>query len=142
MKMIKLPGWRYYLDEVNHDSLDVNKAGKWMFFYRGPEAQKFAEDKCRLAVEQNIVCEAKVSDNPVEGVSCYYLSYDDIAGHKRVIQYFLENNMINRTKTGRLYNISFKLDQQTSAGEYGLDFKATIKLEDFVDLNTGKWLKT
>ena len=140
MKLIKLPGWRYYLDEVNHDSLDINKAGKWMFFYRGPEAHKFAEDMCRKAVEQNVVCEAKVSDNHIEGVSCYYLSYDDIVGHKRVIQYFLDNNMISRTKSGRFYNISFKLDQQTSAGEYGTGYKATIKLEDFIDLNTGKWI--
>lgn len=52
----------------------------------------------------------------------------------------LENNLIRRTKTGRLYNISFKFDDQTLAGEYGSDFEGKIKLEQFVDLNTGEFI--
>ena len=58
-----------------------------------------------------------------------------------IFDFFLENKLIRRTKTGRLYNISFKFDEQTRAGEYGSDFKAEIKLEKFVDLDTGEWLK-
>ena len=46
-----------------------------------------------------------------------------------------------KTKTGRLYNISFKFDDQTRAGEYGADFKGAIKLAQFIDLNTGEWIK-
>ena len=38
-----------------------------------------------------------------------------------------------------LYNISFKYDNQTRAGEYGSDFTGEIKLEHFVDLKTGKF---
>ena len=52
---------------------------------------------------------------------------------------FLDNNLIKRTKTGRLYNISFKYDDQTRAGEYGNEFKASIKLDDFLDLYTAEW---
>lgn len=48
--------------------------------------------------------------------------------------------MIRKTKSGRLYNISFKFDKQTDAHLYGKDFKGTIKLDQFIDLNTGEFL--
>lgn len=47
---------------------------------------------------------------------------------------------MRRTKVGRLYNIPFKFDAQTYAGEYGDDFHAKICLADFVDLDTGEFL--
>ena len=60
--------------------------------------------------------------------------------HKKVIQFFMSNDMIQKTKTGKLYNISFKLDDQTRAGEYGESYSGNIKLEQFLDLQTGEWL--
>ena len=141
MRLIKVPGWHYYVDELNYENLNTDKVGKWMFFYKGAEGHKYAEEKCQKAVEQGIVYETKVSDNILEGVSCYYLNLDDMARHKAVIQYFLDNNMISKTKSGKLYNISFKLDKQTMAGDYGVDFKPVLKLEEFINLNTGKWIR-
>lgn len=35
---------------------------------------------------------------------------DDIDGHRRDIEFFLKNNLIRKTKKGKLYNISFKND--------------------------------
>ena len=64
-----------------------------------------------------------------------------MTAHKKVIAFFLENDLVRRTKSGKLYNISFKLDVQTIAGQYQNDFKAAVKLADFVDLTTGKWLR-
>lgn len=49
--------------------------------------------------------------------------------------------MIQKTKSGRFYNISFKLDAQTRAGEYGEGYNGNIKLEQFLDLQTGEWLE-
>lgn len=57
-----------------------------------------------------------------------------------MINYFMANNMIPKTKTGKLYNISFKLDNQTRADEYGDDFVAELKLADLLDLVSGEWL--
>ena len=48
--------------------------------------------------------------------------------------------MIRKTKKGKLYNISFKHDSQTLAGEYGEDYHPDIKLEEFVNLETGEWI--
>ena len=59
--------------------------------------------------------------------------------HKRTIAFMLENNLIKKTKSGKLYNLSFKLDNQTRAGQYGSDFKSEIKLSNFIDLYTGEW---
>ena len=74
-----------------------------------------------------------------QGVACFYCDYNDEAAHKRILKYFIENNLIRKTKSGKLYNISFKLDEQTENGEYGKDFKGAIKLDRFVDLTTGKF---
>lgn len=135
MKSIELNGWIYYFDE-DVINLDSAKIGKWMYFFRDVE---FASHICKEAVDRMVVHETKHTDNQ-EGVACFYLNCDDIDGHKKIITFFLENNLIRRTKTGRLYNISFKLDEQTRYGEYGSDFKGEIKLDDFINLDTGDWI--
>ena len=126
--------WVYFLSE-KHKVIDESKCGKWMYFFKDRE---FATELCQKAVNNDICTLAKHSDDE-SGVCCFYIDGEDISAHKRVIQFFLDNNLIKRTKTGRLYNISFKFDNQTRSGEYGNDFKGIIKLEDFLDLYTGEW---
>ena len=106
-----------------------------MYFFND---KTFAASICQKAVKGGVVQEAKHS-NAERGVACFYIEYDDVQAHKRVLQFMLENNLIQKTKAGKLFNISFKLDDQTRAGEYGADFKAEIKLADFIDLYTGEW---
>lgn len=136
MKTVKQHGWVFYIG--NDNELDSEKVGKWMYFFND---RKFAERICTEAVEQGIVVESKHSDNN-EGVACFYLNCDDLEGHKKVISYFLVNDLIRRTKAGKLYNISFKRDEQTSLLEYGNGFKSEIKLTKFIDLTTQKWIIT
>ena len=150
MKVIENIAWIFYVSE--NASFDHNKVGKWMYFFRNDSDMDYISKLCSNAVEQGIVAEAKHTNPSLfdldgdegyeNGVCCFYINCDDIEGHKRILSYFLENNMIQRTKTGRIYNISFKLDNQTRAGEYGSDFKGTLKLADFIDLNTGQWIYT
>ena len=139
MKIIDVPGWRYFVG--NDAALDSNKVGKWMYFFRGLNGQQFAEEMCRKAVEDGIITESKRGDNPAGGVACFYLNCDDEAAHKRIISFLIEHNMIRKTKAGKLYDISFKLDQQTTAGEYGKDFQSEIKLSAFINLYTGEWIR-
>ena len=134
MKVLREVAWVYYMgDNIN---LDHDKSGKWMYFF---DDKNFVANICEEVVKKNIVVESKHS-NAEEGVACFYLNYDDIERHKKIILYFIENNLIRRTKSGKLYNISFKLDNQTREGKYGKEFKSDIKLSNFVDLNTGEWL--
>ncbi len=137
MEVLDFGGWRFFIGDDSN--FIKGKVGKWMYFFRDQEGRKFTEERCREVVEKEIVQEAKLSIGP-EGVACFYLNIDDIEGHKRIIQYFIDHDMIRRTKTGKLYNISFKLDDQTRAGEYGEDFKAELKLEELINLSTGEWL--
>lgn len=134
MEIIQSRGWVFYIKEGTE--FDDTKVGKWMYFFKDRD---FVSGLCKKAVEDGIVSEAKHSDQ-ADGVACFYLNCDDTEGHKRVISYFLEKDIIQKTKSGRLYNISFKLDTQTLAGEYGDDFKSNITLSDFIDLNTKEWL--
>lgn len=134
MEIIKAGGWVFYVtDEAN--KLDRHRCGKWMYFFSD---KKFVEQICRTAVENNVVVESKHTDAQ-EGVACFYLNIDDMDRHKKVIKFFLENNLIRRTKTGKLYNIAFKLDEQTYKGEYRDAFVSELKLEKLIDLETGEW---
>ena len=127
--------WVVFFDP-DKKQCDKDKAGKWMCFFYNSD---FAENICQKAVDEGIVAQAKHS-NAESGVCCFYVEYDDNAAHKRCIQFFLDNDLIRKTKTGKLYNIPFKLDKQTRSGEYGNDFKAEIKLADFLDPVTREWL--
>ena len=129
--------WVYYIDETKAYDFAEHKVGKWMFFFKDKD---FADRVTKLAVEEGAVVRAKRSNAPT-GVCCFYLNCDDDVRHHKVLSFFLEQGLIPKTKSGRLYNISFKLDDQTLAGEYGLDFHSDIKLSNFVNLDTGKFLK-
>ena len=134
-KAISHGGWVFYVGE-DAESLGA-KCGKWMYFFND---RPFAENICRQAVEQGVVTESKHSDAD-NGVCCFYINGDDTAAHQRLIQFLLDNDLIRKKKDGGLYNISFKFDTQTRAGEYGEEFDSHIKLDQFVDLNTGKMLE-
>lgn len=140
-KEIEFGVWYYYLSG-EEDKLVTEKCGKWMYFF---ENQEFTKDICKKAIDEKVCYECKCTNleakGETKGVACFYLNADDIENHKRVIQFMLDNNLIPKTKSGRFYNNSFKLDSQTQAGEYGSDFEGKIKLESFIDLKTGKWLK-
>jgi len=136
MKVIDYPAWVFYV-ENDIPVFDIDKVGKWMYFFAD---RNRVEKLCISAIEQHIVKECKHS-NADEGVACFYLEDDDIAGHKKVIEFFIKNDMIRRTKVGKYYNISFKHDSQTDAGEYGVKLNTDIKLDCFLDLSSGKWLE-
>ena len=149
MQIISNEAWIFFLaDGYLEEKIDENATmGKWMFFFNS-SCIEAVEDICAKAIEQKVLKECKCSnpdgaefrlyDNS-QGVACFYCDYNDEAAHKRILKYFIENNLIRKTKSGKLYNVSFKLDEQTENGEYGKDFKGAIKLDRFVDLTTGKF---
>ena len=142
MSKLRAWGW-YWFSSGEKGRINWRKCGKWMYFFTD---QDFAISMCEKAIEEGACYECKCSDlekhskKDGSGVICFYLNGDDIDNHKRIITFMLKNDLIKRTKSGRLYNASFKFDDQTMDGEYGSDFKAKIKLEQFVDLDTGEWI--
>lgn len=136
--------WVYYRDPETAKTLDEEKCGKWMYYFNDID---FADKITAQAVKDGIVAEAKhssamsVAARPDKtGVCCFYLNGDDMEGHRKIIRFILDNNLVRKTKSGRYYNISFKFDQQTLAGSYGNLFHGEIRLADFVDLKTGEFL--
>ena len=47
-----------------------------------------------------------------------YINGNDGEGHIRVLRFLLENGLIRKTKSGKLYDISFKYDLQTYVGKH------------------------
>ena len=140
MEKLAYGPWMYF---VNPPAKTSEKRGKWIYSYNFINVE-YAAEICEKAVKEHIVEEAKYTKvKPKDkdtGIVCFYLDIDDLEGHKKIITYMLDNNLIQKTKDGRLYNLSFKLNTQTKSEEYGKDFKAELKLSDLIDLNTGKWL--
>lgn len=140
--MLNYGGWYWFLSG-NEKLLDKDKCGKWMSFF---DDQAFAKKICKKAVSEGVCHECKCTDlkkrKEKTGVICFYQNGDDIENHRRIIRFMMENNLIPKTKAGRFYNISFKFDSQTRAGQYGADFEGKIRLDQFIDLKTGKWLRT
>ena len=115
------PFWSYYIDRKAAPGLDERRCGKWMAFFSGLPR---AEEVCAKAVLSGAVAECKHTSAPIvraekTGVMCFYLNGDDRVAHRRVLSFMIENGLIRKTKTGRLFNIAFKYDDQTRAGEYG-----------------------
>lgn len=136
MKTLNLRGYIFYISD-NWTNHNTEKIGKWMYFFNNKD---FISKICKKAIEENIVDTCKhTNDN--DGVACFYIEYDNLNAHRKVINFFLENNLIPKTKNGSYYDISFKTDEQTLNGEYGNDFKAKMKLHQFIDLKSGKWIK-
>ena len=135
MKNFPFGRWdRYQADEIPEHYR--NKTGKWMLYLN----DAFLADRvCQKAIEQGIVYSCKHLLDLDEGPTCFYCEFDDEEAHKRIIQFMIENRLIDRRQDGRLTNISYKLDQQTRNGEYKETFKAIFKLWDFVDPYTGEW---
>ena len=145
MKISEDFGWVSYQDESN-TAINIGKCGKWMYFFKDtPSDMNFVFEVCSDVVEQGIIKSAKHTDAQVlaekgTGVACFYFECDDIETHKKIISFFIDNNMIRKTKSGKFYDISFKLDYQTLAGEYGEKFRSDLKLSHFIDLFSGEWL--
>ena len=139
--------WIFYIDKSKESELDPDRCGKWMYFF-AEENRDHADELCRKAVTGGVCIEAKYSTEyqsrqigDDRGLVCLYLNGDDIDTHRRVIRFMLENRMIQKTKTGRYYNMPFKYDSQTKAGEYrDTGFKAQLRLSDLIDLYTGEWI--
>lgn len=129
-------GWVYY---SSFNRPDYQDPGKWMYFFTEP---KIAEKICERAIEESIVESCKHTDmirrpQPT-GVICLYADAADSAAVLRIAEWMIANNLVKKTKSGKLYNIAFKLDEQTRAGEYSDNFKPQIQLSDIIDLTTGK----
>ncbi|WP_031489322.1 hypothetical protein [Ureaplasma canigenitalium] len=144
--------WKYFYESEEDMWTDIPNCGKWMYFFKLNDAEivdklilKAMELKVCTTIKRTVDSESVKIFNPISsndsGVVCFYLSIDDTLRHKKVIQFFLDNNMIKTTKTGKLFNISFKLDDQTDSMEYSKygNFQAKLKLENILDLETREW---
>lgn len=140
------PSYIFYIDKNRVADLEGKFVGKWMYFFNNSHVA-FAESICKKAVQSGAVIEAKhTSQESIDflglptGVYCFYVRADDKDAQREALQFLIENDLIRRTKAGKLFDISFKFDEQTRAREYGLSFDGKIRLSDYVDLQTGEFI--
>ena len=63
-----------------------------------------------------------------------YCEPDDI----KIVNIMVKLDLIQKTKSGKLFNIAYKFNDQTRSGEYGNSFTAKVTLSDYVNLDTGE----
>jgi hypothetical protein len=125
-----------------HRLFNKDEDGKWMLFGSSEDAMFSFVHYLFDMIKNNVIRIGKVDTLMVNGTTAFiiYVNSNDIESQKKVLKYLIEHDLIRCTKTGKLYNISFKFDRQTRLGEYGDKFNSEIKLSDFVDLNTGEFI--
>lgn len=109
------------------EKLMLANEGSWMFYYVDQET---AQNLCEYAIEAAVVKKCRYKEN-AEGACRFYVAADDKKGHHKVLEYFIENDLIRHTASGKLFNIGFK---STDTEE------VLFKLSDFVELETGSIL--
>ncbi|MCV3743697.1 hypothetical protein OF377_02310 [Ureaplasma sp. ES3154-GEN] len=159
MKIFNYLNWKVFTDGKQQTQIDNN--GKWMYFFKIGIDDEFVDKICERVIKENIVknCKRTLYDsNPNQrGVVCFFLPYDingSLEHHKKLLKFMIENNLIPKTKTKKLYDISFKLDSQTNAKQYTTTkiygnnlvtqenvqkFEPVLKLSNFVKLETGEF---
>ena len=141
--------WIWFLNEKTKGTLQPEHCGKWMHFFSS-ENRDYVDQVVAGAVLSGAVAVAKYTGPLIletfgqpSGVCCFYLNDNDNQGHIRILSYMMEHDLIRKTKSGKLYNISFKYDSQTYAREYkSTGFSGKIHLADFADLETGLFLRS
>lgn len=134
-------GWLYFLNDEDSEYAQKHgdDIGKWMWFFNDLSQASY---NCSLAVATNVVTQAKCTYPLIrDGVCCLYCGFLDFDRHIKILQFMMDNNLIRKTKTGKLYNISFKLDSDTRKKRYGKAFNPLLKLKYFINLDTGKFHK-
>lgn len=145
MEKIRLGGWVHYLSvkelERIYKNESTDNSGKWMYFFNDITVAQGISEKL---ANKGIVDYFKYTDmdttRKTSGVICIYCDKDDINTHRKIIQFMLENNMIEKLDSGKYKNLSFKLNTQTLNKEYGDKFNGQIKLSEFIDMKTGEWI--
>lgn len=137
MKITSTEKWVYYTAD-NYYGFDPKKVGKWMYFYYDVNQ---ADAYCRRAVDNCITNRAKHS-NATSGICGFYVDIGDNDGHRRVIKFLLDNDLVRRTASGRLFDIAFKYEVSDYFGDFGEATLPKLKLSDFVDLDSGEMLPT
>ena len=119
MKITSTEKWVYYTAD-NYYGFDPKKVGKWMYFYYDVNQ---ADAFCRKAVDNCVTNRAKHS-NAASGICGFYV----------------DNDLVRRTASGRLFDIAFKYEVADYFGDFGEATLPKLKLSDFVDLDSGEML--
>jgi len=129
--IIENPAWIIYYNSEKKNYEDI--VGKFLTFNKKPIPERTI-GLIKKAIEDGICDEIKHSNtesgyvNPHsndqnEYVICWYSSDDKEKLH-RLTRFLVDNDLVMKTKVGKLYNISFKYDDQTKNNCYGENFVA------------------
>lgn len=121
--------------------------GKWLV---STETEGDADRLCMEAAGLECVAETKrttamhpwhTDDN--DWLCCIYTDAEDEDKIKKALGFLIKNGWVRRKRDGTLWNIAYKTDEQTRAGEYEGAYRESAqrrKLYDYADARTGELL--
>ncbi|MCY8152600.1 MULTISPECIES: hypothetical protein [Bacillus subtilis group] len=142
-------GWCYYgIDTTQYPAFkETDKIGKFMTYGKGDLSNE-TQELILKAIKQGITPLIKHTNmdtlefNPRSKNGSWVIvwySTDEEKALKGLAKYLIENGLVQKTKSGKYYNLPFKYDEQTQNGEYGEQFNPSISLKNLMDLNTGEF---
>lgn len=138
-------GWLWYGANTFTES---DKVGKFMTYGKGDISDEL-QGLILKAIKQGVTPLVKhtnldtITFNPRAKDGSWVIvwySSDDENCLKSLAKFLVDEGLVQKTKTGKLYNIAFKYDEQTRNDEYAGEFKSKISLQDLMNLNTGELL--
>lgn len=135
------PAWEHYINKDGNYEFKDDQCGSWQYYFNASSDNlEFVQKICEQAIKAGIAAEAKHSNSDAlriqgSGVCCFYCNGDDEESHKKIISFFIRNDMILRDDYGNLRNMAFKYDSTTPKRKKG---SIPIQLSDFVNLKTGE----
>ena len=136
------PAWEYYIAKDSEYDFKEEQCGSWRYYFdASKESLAFVRKICEQAILEGVVAEIKHSNEEAmkikgSGLCCFYCNGDDEDTHKKVIAFFIQNNMLLRDDYGNLRNMAFKYDSTAKRGKKG---SVPVQLGDFVNLKTGEF---
>ncbi len=139
MKIKEYTGWTFYYGDCVQ-GFGSDNPGRWCYYFTN---QQYADLLCRAAVDSDVATMCKC-ENKSKGSVYFYVHTHNMAEQKRFLEFFIGNNLVQKTKKGNLFNVSFKSDKNPFTSGHGFTKEGSItvvaKLDSFIDLSTGEWL--
>jgi hypothetical protein len=136
------PAWEHYIAKDKSYDFKEDQCGGWQYsFDASHNSLSIIRKICEKAMTEGVVAEIKHSNADAlrikgSGLCCFYCNGDDEEAHKKIIAFFIQNNMVLRDNYGNLRNMAFKYDATAKRRKKG---SIPIQLGDFVNLKTGEF---
>ena len=133
------PAWTHYFDKDKEYVFKEDQCGSWQYNFNASKNQLNRVKKlCEEAVLNGVAVEVKFTNEDAmflkgKGKCCFYCNGDDMDAHKKILAFFIDNNMVMKDNFGNIRNMAFCYDSTAQKRPKG---SVPVQMGDFFNLKT------